>query len=99
MKLSVRGHTYVSDGSEIIDTINNYKLWRLVSESGKDTTTSNNFFYFEAWLNTEEDRTSLFNDLKPFIFNYGGWIDWHKCTHDEANSEPCVIEETYRGGS
>ncbi|MGM0836054.1 MAG: hypothetical protein ACQEV7_07845 [Bacillota bacterium] len=86
MKYSIRGTIPTDDGTEIVQVINRYSLWRLV-------TSQDEAFTFEAWVNTEADRTSLFEELKP----YAGVIDWHECTHDEADSQPCVIAEEYRG--
>lgn len=94
MKYSIRGSIHIADGSSVVALINQYVLWRLVTAE-----TVNGYFTFEAWLNNEIDKTSLFNNLKPSVDTYTGSIDWHECTHDEIVSYPCVIAETYTGGS
>lgn len=55
-------------------------------------------FEFEAWVDNVTDKSTLFDDLKPFVDTHGGWIDWHECTHDELTPTPCVIIETYTQG-
>lgn len=89
-KFSIRGTFPIADGSPVVAEINKYVLWRLV-------TGQIDAFTFEAWVNTSNDKTALFNDLKPFVDAYGGSIDWHECTHDEPDPRPCEIEETYEG--
>lgn len=86
MKYSVRGKVATENTEEVVGVINRYSLWRLVTSQDES-------FTFEAWVNTTEDKAALFEDLKP----YAGVIDWHECTHDEADSKPCVIAEEYRG--
>lgn len=98
MRYSVRGNIQSSSCAPLIVLeINKYQLWRFVTQ---DTVGDDGLalFTFEAWVNSKGDKTSLFNDLKPFADQYGGWIDWHECSHDEAISKPCVIVETYMGG-
>lgn len=80
-----------ADQTAVIDAINKYKLWRLV-------TTSVGEFSFEAWVNAVEDKDGMFASLKPLVDLYGGSIDWHVCTHDETSPQPCVIADTYRAG-
>lgn len=85
----------MTDGSNVVSLINNYTLWKLdtsqsVDELGID------IFTFEAWVNTISDKDNLFNELKPFVDQYGELIDWHECSHDEIISQPCVISEEYR---
>lgn len=94
MKYSCRGFIPVSDGSAIVATINSYTLWRLVTQDSQDEQGSD-IFTFEAWVNALADKTSMFNDLKPFVDTHGGSIDWHECTHDEANPQPCVLAGVY----
>lgn len=91
MKYSVRGSIATIDGSGVVSVINQYVLWRLVTNAGDS-------FMFEAWVNTETDKTALFNTLKTFVNAYTGEIDWHMCSHDESTTTPCVISETYTGG-
>ena len=93
MKYSIRGIIHTVDGSGAVALINQYVLWRLVTAE-----TNNGDFTFEVWLNSEADKTALFNNLKTFVDTYTGSIDWHECTHDEVISSPCVIVETYSGG-
>lgn len=97
MKYSIRCSTFMSDGTEIIDVINEYKIWKLISSKGKSLITRDDTFNFEVWLNTLEDKNMLFNDLKIFIDSYGGDVNWHECKHDEDTREPCEIAEIYRG--
>lgn len=91
MKYSVRGSMNLTDGTEVNLMLNKYILWRLVTTQTADT------FSFEAWVNTVEDKDSLFNELKPFVDVNGEVVDWHECSHDEPISTPCVIAEEYRG--
>lgn len=96
MKYSIRGTLNLTDGQSVVDVLNSYSLWRLITNQ----TTSEDgtqLFTFEAWVNTLTDKDSLFNDLKPFVDTSGEVIDWHECSHDEAISRPCVIAEEYRG--
>jgi hypothetical protein len=88
MKYSIRGNMLLSDGSAVVAVLNNYSLWRLITAQG-DT------FSFEAWVNTQDEKNALFDDLKPFVDEFGEFIDWHECTHDEPIVQPCVISETY----
>lgn len=97
MKYSIRGNTFISDGLDIVIAINKYYIWRLISSSHKDMITNEEVFTFEVWLNNKENKDELFEELKFFIDNYGGYIDWHECTHDEEIQKPCVIIEEYRG--
>lgn len=87
----------MSDGSNIVTIINKYVLWRLYTAQEKDRE-EKDWFTFEAWLNTSEDKDNLFNELKPFVDEYGEKIDWHECSHDEATPIPCVIAEEYKRG-
>lgn len=91
MKYSIRGNMLLSDGSGVVAILNNYSLWRLITGQGET-------FTFEAWVNTQSEKDSLFDDLKPFVDEFGESIDWHECTHDELTPTPCVIAETYTGG-
>lgn len=95
MKYSIRGNICCSDGSDIVTVINHYSLWRLLTSRGVNEN-AQEVFTFEAWVNTEGEKTALFNDLKGFVHE-GDVIDWHECTHDETVSQPCVIAEEYRG--
>ncbi|OMF35278.1 hypothetical protein BK133_11280 [Paenibacillus sp. FSL H8-0548] len=98
MKHSIRGAINTVDGALIIIAeINKYQLWRLVTADSMDND-GNDAFTFEAWVNVEADKVALFDGLKPFVDTWGGWIDWHECSHDEATTHPCVISETYTGG-
>lgn len=91
MKYSIRGTMSVSDGSAIVAVLNNYALWRLITDQSDS-------FTFESWVNTQAEKDSLFDVLKPFVDEYGESIDWHECTHDEPTPQPCVISETYVRG-
>jgi hypothetical protein len=89
MKYSIRGDIPAINAETVIDVLNDYTLWRL------DTGENEGVFSFEAWVNAEGYKTDLFDDLKPLIDSWGGWINWHICSHDEAEPQPCVIVETY----
>lgn len=98
MKYSIKGETFTANGSDVIKLINKYNIWKLDSLIVDDVVTRTDKFIFEAWVNTEVEKISLFNDLKSIIDNSGGHISSHKCFHDEINvGIPCVIEEEYRG--
>lgn len=97
MKYSVRGNLTISDGSNVITLLNTYELWKLDQELDKDKN-GNTVFTFEAWVNSVEEKDSLFNQLKPFVDQYGESINWHECTHDETLTQPCTIIETYPAG-
>lgn len=86
----------MTDGSNVVSLLNRYNLWRLITGQSMDENGSG-LFTFEAWVNTVEDKDSLFTQLKPFLDAYGELIDWHECTHDEPIPQPCVIAEEYRG--
>lgn len=96
MKYSIKGKLNLSDENDIIELINNYTLWKLVVERFNDLITGEPSLAIEVWLDSEKDKTALFNELKIFVDSYGEYINWHKCTHDEENPVPCVIEEEYR---
>lgn len=91
MKYSIRGNLALADGSSVINILNDYSLWHLVTSQTTDS------FIFEAWVNSVEEKDSLFEELKPIVDTNGESIDWHKCTHDEESPQPCVIAEEYRG--
>ena len=96
MKYSVRGILRNIDEEEVVEILNTYNLWRL--HTGQYTNeNSQDEFTFEVWLNTIEEKTSLFDRLKSYVDTHGEQIDWHECTHDEEISRPCVIAEEYRG--
>lgn len=97
MKYSVGGSIFITDDIEIVDVINNYKLWKLITNHEKDNSINENVFIFEVWVNTESDKSSLFGELKPFVDTNGGFINWHECTHDEEISRLCAIAEEYGG--
>jgi hypothetical protein len=72
--------------------LQSYQAWKLNPDQDWDTNT----FLFEIWLAEETDKTSLFEELKPFVDEFTGFIDWHTCTHDQRYKEPCVIAKEYR---
>ncbi|WP_424766310.1 hypothetical protein [Paenibacillus sp. sgz302251] len=97
MKYSIRGAINTVDGVPVIVAeINKFPLWRLITADSMDDN-GGDVFIFEAWVNTQSDKTTLFEDLKPFVDAWGGRIDWHECSHDEPKSTPCSIFETYTG--
>lgn len=89
MKYSIRGSLNTADGSAVVGIINQYTLWRFITEIYTDV------FTFEAWVNTSSDKTALWNQLIPQVDLNTGSIDWHECTHDEQPPQPCVIAGTY----
>ena len=96
MKYSIRGKLNTNDSSEVITLINRFTLWRLITNN-RINKEDQEIFTFEVWVNTENDKNSLFNALKPFVNEVGKEIDWHECTHDEEFIQACVIAEIYRG--
>jgi hypothetical protein len=96
MKYSIRGNLAMADGSNVVSLLNQYDLWRLITGQSIDDSGAD-IFTFEVWLNTVEDKDSLFPQLKQFVDQYGELIDWYEYTHDELISQPCVIAEEYRG--
>jgi hypothetical protein len=94
MKYSIRGNLSINDGSAVVAVINKYSLWRFVTEQIKDRN-GIDVFVFEAWVNSIDEKTNLFNELKTFVDENGEQIDWHECTHDEPSPQPCIIAETY----
>ncbi|RKD21480.1 hypothetical protein BEP19_14760 [Ammoniphilus oxalaticus] len=96
MKYSIRGNLNTDDGSRlIVDTINSYELWKLDQRQIEDEDNNEEVFSFEVWLNDSADRLFLFDELRSYVDLFGGKIDWHECTHDEAEPQPCVIVGTY----
>lgn len=95
MKYSVRGNLATADNSAVVELVNKYQLWRLDPKKFKDEN-GQEIFTFEVWLNSESDKDSLFNGLKPFVETESDYIDWHECTHDEPEGQPCEIKEVYR---
>lgn len=93
MKYSISGRICCSDGTDIINTINKYSLWRLIANNSYEDSIEH--YTFEVWVNLETDKTNLFEELKSFVHNHSGEISWHECTHDEKLSKPCLIVETY----
>ena len=92
MKYSVRGNLNMSDGASVVTLLNTFTLWKL------ETKQSESKFRFEVWLNTIQEKSHLFEQVKMYVDSYGGLIDWHECTHDEDVSRPCVIAEIYTQG-
>jgi hypothetical protein len=95
MKYSIRGNLSLTDELIVIETINKYTLWKLDQGHTTNPMTEEQTYRFEVWVNTIEDKTSLFNELKPIVDEFGETIDWHECTHDELQPQPCVIAEEY----
>lgn len=91
MKYSIRGSLNTVDGSAVVGVLNNYSLWRLMTNQSET-------FTFEAWVNNTMDKDNLFSDLKPIVDASMGQIDWHECTHDETKAQPCVVAESYVRG-
>jgi hypothetical protein len=92
MKYSIRGNLHNTEGETVIPVLQSYTAWRLTIDQDWDNYT----FIFEIWLASEEDKNALFEELKPFVDEFTGFIDWHECTHDQRYKQPCVIQEEYR---
>jgi hypothetical protein len=92
MKYSIRGRMNGTEGETIAPVLQSYTAWRLMM----DNLWGENVFTFEIWLASEVGRVNLFEELKPFVDEFSGVIDWHECTHDERYKEPCIITEEYR---
>lgn len=86
----------MSDGASAVALLNEYELWRLKTRQFIDRN-EREIFSFEVWVNTVEEKDSLFDALKVYVDEFGEMIDWHECTHDEIVHAPCVIVETYGG--
>lgn len=97
MKYSIRGRIRSADGTPIIADVNQFALWRLVTENAIDES-DYPVFNFEAWVNTESDKLSLFNLIKVHVDENTGYVDWHECTHDEPYPHSCIVAETYQRG-
>ena len=97
MKYSIRGHLNASGGTSVVTLLNEYDLWEPLEPKQIIDRNGRNVFSFEVKLNTVEEKDSLFEDLKDYVNDFGGWVDWHECRHDEFYPGPCVIAETYRG--
>lgn len=97
MKYSISGSTFMNDGTDVINVINKYRLWKLKSSNTKSNIIKDFVFEFEAWVNSEEDKNMMFNELKQFVDTYGGSLSWHECRHDEDTNKSCVMSEVYRG--
>lgn len=92
MKYSIRGNLNNTEGESVIPVLQSYTAWRLMMDQDWDTNT----FIFEIWLASIDDKSALFEELKPFVDGFTGFIDWHECTHDQRYKQPCVIVEEYR---
>lgn len=94
MKYSIRGWMSPDVEHEVVSTINQYTLWRLVTDSYQD---ESNYllFHFEVWLNDEQSKDNLFSDLTNLVDVYTGKVDWHICHHDEEIRQSCVISQVY----
>lgn len=92
MKYSIRGNLNGTEGDSVAPVLQSYTAWRLMMDNNWDTNT----FTFEMWLASEVDKNNLFEELKPFVDEFTGNIDWHVCTHDERYRQPCVIVTEYR---
>lgn len=95
MKYSIRGSSELHYEDSIVQIINQYPLWRLITKQSKHILTGLVSFTYEAWLNTEADKDRLFNEIKLFVEQSKGTVSWHECSHDELSSSPCVIAEEY----
>lgn len=92
MKYSIRGNLHNTEGEDVAPLLQSYTAWRLYMDQNWDE----NIFMFEIWLASEVDKVTLYEELKPFVDQYTGFIDWHECTHDQRYKQPCVIVEEYK---
>ncbi|WP_413305748.1 hypothetical protein AA0X95_04315 [Bacillus sp. 1P10SD] len=92
MKYSIRGNLHNTEGETVIPVLQSYTAWRLTMKQDWDE----NIFIFEIWLAEETNKTSLFEEIKPYVDEFTGFIDWHTCTHDQRYKKPCMIQEEYR---
>jgi len=92
MRYSIRGEIDTIDFGAISRVLANHPLQRLTAHA------QNGLYEFEAWVVGVEARDALYDELKPHIDSYHGWIDWHQCSHGTHSSTPCTIEDTYRVG-
>jgi hypothetical protein len=80
-------------------TIDDMELFDVVIEDVEDTflvvKSLNESVMFKLWVETEEQKDIMFEDLKELIDTTGGTISWHECSHWEAVNTPCVIAESY----
>ncbi|AYP68274.1 hypothetical protein PQE75_gp205 [Bacillus phage vB_BcoS-136] len=96
MKYSIRGELNKMSEANAISSINSFSLWRLITSIiSFDNEDSSDIFIFEAWVNTKEEKDYIFEDMKIEVDKYGGWVDWHMCTHDERIPKPCIVEDRY----
>lgn len=98
MKYSVRGCVRPEFETLVVEKINKYKLWRLMTDLKIKRPIGETFFIFEVWVNSEHDKTLLFESLKECVNEHEHvYVNWHRCTHDEEIAQPCIIVEEYRG--
>jgi hypothetical protein len=98
MQYSVRGRLNTTDDTKIKGVINKYRVLDKESlASGKDESGKPNF-YFEYKTKDLSKKNGMFADFKALVDEYTGAVDWHECSHDEANPQPCVITESYEVG-
>lgn len=94
MKYSIRGVFYSDEAYAATEPVfASYVLENIYRESRFEDAG----FTFSTIAFDEHNKTELFEALKPFIDTFGGWMDWHFCSHGELEQSPCVIVETYAG--
>lgn len=93
MKYSVKGSLRTTDASVLMATLGKYTSD--ISSSQHTDPEGHAVLIFEAWVASTEDKTAMFEDLKPLVDMFGEAINWHECSHEETVSRPCVIRETY----
>jgi hypothetical protein len=96
MQYSIRGKLYTTDETKIKGVVNKYRV--LDKESLASNTEENGKpnFLFEYKTKDLTKKNGLFADFKALVDEYTGELDWHECTHDETNPQPCLLAETYR---
>ena len=95
MQYSIRGNILLENKNLVNVIIMDYTV-----SIGYNTDLENKIvlYEFEVWVNTLEEKNSVFNSLKKILSNPNEWIDWHECYHNENINSPCVISEKYTIG-
>jgi hypothetical protein len=100
MKYSIKGRLFIDSAEEVVDVINNYKIWKFTYHTELSPVNLEYVTMFEIWLSSKEHEERLFEELKPLVISQGGHIDSHECFNEDSqgdNLRPCVINKIYRG--
>lgn len=88
MKYSITGTFINLAEADLYAVTDNYpvrKLDLLYLQTAEDRIEAK----FEIWVGTQNIKTALFDDFKPLIVSYSGFMSWHMCYHDEIPPKPC----------